>query len=57
MKEIEHNMKSIDSLLSESNDRMSNASKKKDMIGIEVAHDFQDVAASKQKKTHSELEN
>ena len=35
---------------------MSNAIKKTDMIGIEVAHELQDVAASKQKKTHSKLE-
>ena len=35
---------------------MSNVIKKTDMIGIEVAHELQDVAASKQNKTHSELE-
>ncbi|MEW8547687.1 MAG: hypothetical protein AB2693_29620 [Candidatus Thiodiazotropha sp.] len=56
IKEIEHNLKSIDSLVTEANDRMSNAIKKKDMLGIEVAHELQDVAASKQKKAHSELE-
>ena len=56
MNEIEHTLKGIDSLISEANAHMSKAIKSKDMLGIEVAHELQDVSVSKQKNAHTELE-
>ena len=35
---------------------MGKAIKRKDMLGIGVVHELQDVAASKQKNAHIELE-
>ena len=56
MNEIEHTLKGSDSLISEANARLSKAIKSKDKLGIEVAHELQDVAASKQTNAHTELE-
>ena len=57
MNEIEYPLKGIDSLISEANDRMGKAIRSKDMLGIGVAHELQDVATSKQKNAHIELEH
>ena len=47
MNEKEYTLKGIDSLISEAIDRIGKAIKSKDMLGIGVVHELQDVAASK----------
>ena len=55
IEEAEGQLTRLDGLSVEANKRMTEAIKEKHMMGIEIAHELQEVAANKQKTAHAAL--